>query len=480
MTNNKSSNVISMNKKQMQDIEKLIVHETTLTRAALQNKIGQMFDGKRDFYSVFGYKKNPVYRDFLQKFQHQDLAKRIIAAFPDAVWKKKPEVSEDEDSTEKSEFEKAFDDICKKTKLFHYLNRADKLSRIGRYSVLLLGCAGSDGFDKPLKKLTKPEDLLYLMPFSEDSAKINTYVTNEKDPRYGMPETYTLTLGGIDATDTSSKAAVPQKSMTVHHSRLIHIAGGLLENDIFGTPQLESIYNLLDDLLKVVGGASEIFWLNGRGGLHLNAPSDTQIADKEKLAAEAENYIHQISRVLKTKGLEVNTLQMDVKSPKDHFTMLIDLISGTTGIPKRILLGSERGELASTQDQGNWLTRVEEEKDMFCEPQILRPVIDKFIEIGVLPESEEYQVVWPDLQSASEAEKADIAVKRSQAISTYANSVGADMLITPQQFVEDIMDMEYREDDIDDMIEEEVDDIAEDESSPESNPDEDQSQKPQR
>ena len=227
----------------------------------------------------------------------------------------------------------------------------------------------------------------------------------------------------------------------------LHVAEGMLENDVFGIPRLQPVLNRLDDLEKVVGGGSEIFWLNGRGGLNLNADKDMDIRDPEKLQEHAEDYAHQLTRILKTRGVDVRTLELSIADPDKHVSVLLDLIAGTTGIPKRILIGSERGELASSQDENNWTNRVKERRDNFCEPLMLRPFIDRLIALGALPQVEDYQIIWPNVVTLSALSRADIAQKVSQSIATYVNSVG-DTLIPAQQFVEEVLDMEYRVDEV--------------------------------
>ena len=83
---------------------------------------------------------------------------------------------------------------------------------------------------------------------------------------------------------------------------------------------------------------------------------------------------------------------------------------------------------------------------------MLRPVIDWFILNGIIskPKNNRYEIGWevPDISSG--LDRADIAVKKSQALSNYVNTMGADKLITEKQFVEEILGEEYREDDLPD------------------------------
>ena len=460
---NTNDNVVNINEG---TFKQLVANNDMLNRLELAARTGKTFGGKRDLYKVLGYKPITELRneDYVGKYLRQDIAQRIVHAYPDAVWTRFPSVQEDDDTQNETAFEMEFDNLAKRLRLFHYLNRADRIAGLGQYSVLLLGVADGMDLTEPLMNVSGPEAVIYLMPFSEYNAQIQKYDENPASERFGLPEIYALMTGGYAGKNSSQ---MPTKTIYCHHSRLIHLAEGTLENDVFGLPRLQPIFNRLEDLEKVVGGAAEIYWINGRGGLSFNLDKEVQLQPdaKEEFDKATESYVHQLSRTLRTQGMEVQPLHLPVEGPAEHVEAIMDLISGTTGIPKRILVGSERGELASSQDENNWLTRIEERRDTYCEPLILRPLIDKLMMIGALPMVEEYTVEWPKLSSASETDKAEIMLKKSQAIRAYTDAQGADMLVPPEQYVEEVLGMDYREDDIKDWLDSEgkkmMEDLAE-------------------
>jgi hypothetical protein len=51
------------------------------------------------------------------------------------------------------------------------------------------------------------------------------------------------------------------------------------------------------------------------------------------------------------------------------------LISAGTGIPQRVLMGSEQGKLAAKQDRANWDNRVTDRQTDFAGPLVLRPFV---------------------------------------------------------------------------------------------------------
>jgi hypothetical protein len=112
-------------------------------------------------------------------------------------------------------------------------------------------------------------------------------------------------------------------------------------------------------------------------------------------------------------------------------------ISSETGIPLRVLTGSERGELASTQDTTEWLTFVQARREDHAESRIVRPSIDRLIELGLLPApSEDYTVAWKDLFSISEKSRVEIGKGRANALREYTYSPVAQAIIPPDAFLE--------------------------------------------
>jgi hypothetical protein len=411
-------------------------------RRSFLRRMSDMVNLKRNLYDVLGYPYIIRTGYYAERYARQDIAHRIINAYPDAIWGSDITVQDDGKTQELSEFELSFERLATRLNLFQTLNRLDKLAGLGRYAVLLMGIRDGLPLSEPADTVSDESDLLYIMPFSELNARIHRCETYHHSVNYGKPLLYSLKMMTPEGQSND---------ILVHHTRVLHIAEGALDNDVFGVPRLEPVYNRLLDLEKVVGGSAEIFWLNGRGGLSLNADKDVEIGDPKLLEKNVDDYINSLVRFIKTRGVQVKPLNLSVHSPDKHVSVILDLISGATGIPKRILVGSERGELASTQDSTNWMSRVKERCANYCEPLILRPFIQKLIALSVLPSPTKYSLFWGDSDTISELDKATIAHKKAQALATYVNSQGGDLVIPPKQFVEEILKTEYREDDLDEI-----------------------------
>jgi len=399
-------------------------------RAKYASQLGMSFGSNRDLYEALGYVKSPTFDHYNARYQRQDIAKRIVEAYPDACWKKKPVISEKTD--EETPFDKEWITLVKDFKVWHYLLRADRISGIGEYGVLLMGF--KDG-----KKLIEPVDtateLLYLIPYTQENAIIKTWVGDKQDIRYGLPETYVIKM-------KQSGSTAGTKDIPVHNSRVIHIAEGLTNDDVHGTPRLKSVLNRLQDLELIAGGSAEMFWRGAFPGYGLKADSDATFGPQEKadLEDEIQNYMHNLQRYIRLQGITIESLTQQVADPSKHFQILISLIAGGKAIPQRILLGSERGNLASTQDETAWNSRVAERREDFCEPMILRPFVDKMIEVKVLTApKEEYTVEWPDVSAPTEKDRAEVIKLKMDALEKYITS-GADAYMPFEMFLRKFMD----------------------------------------
>lgn len=403
-------------------------------------------------YETLGYPKVLTFQNYWDMYHRQDIAHRIIKTYPEATWRDTATIltKDSESDVLGNEWETLSNRLC----LPHYLTRLDVLQNIGRYAVLLIltsDVANEEGLREPVQGLNSPDDVLGVQAYSEGDVQISSYDNDVFSPRHGLPDTYRLKTGS-HTHDNQSGASMPTKTLVVHHSRILHVAEGLLTNDVFGTPLLECVYNRLLDLEKLLGGASESFWLNARGGLHMDASMDADFegeTEAKKMRDDTDKYIHGLSRVLRTKGVAVNPVNFAVHSNTDQVSAVLDAIASATGIPKRILIGSERGELASSQDENNFKARIAERRSNFAEAMILRPLVDRFMEWGVLPATE-YDVDWGEDDELSPLEKADIGLKQAQALAAYSNPLGAlpEQIVGPKQFVEDVLGMEYQPEDV--------------------------------
>ena len=395
--------------------------------------LGKSYSGDRDIYKSLGYKKNLEFADYLALYRRQGVARTVINAPVAACWRTFPEIEESTDDD--TEFEKKLGDLIKKLNLHNKFVRLDKLASVGRFAVLLLGFKDGLKLDQPC---VRASDLLYVQPYSESSVVVKEYETDQQSERFGLPKFYTVTM----RTVSTGQPAVSSGSQTVHWTRVLHVAEECLDNDIEGTPRLEAIYNDLKNLELVSCGSAEMFWRGALPGLVFNLLDGAALSPEEetKFSEEIKEYIHEFKRILRLRNIEVKSLAPTVVDPKGHIDAAMGLIAAGARMPQRILSGSERGQLASVQDDENWQVRVGERQLQHCETNIVRPFVDRCILVQALPKpKEDYTIKWADLLAPSKADRADIGLKRTQALVAYSNSIGAQDIVPPEVALPDLM-----------------------------------------
>jgi len=436
-----------------------------MMRARLAAFLGQSHGGSRDFYQVFGYERQLTIDHLAGVYYRDGLARRIISCWPAATWSDVPRIADEEgDSAEKGEsysrFAEQWSTLCKDLKLLSVLERADRLSGVGQYGVLVMGFSDGKPLDQPLNGYAK---LMYVSPYSHMSARIIEWERNTKSPRFGLPIMYQITQNEMTTVGDTLHAP----AFRVHYSRVMHIAEHLEENEVYGTPRLMPVFNRLQDLEKVLGGSAETFWLTANRGVAywLDKEADLDAEELKAFKGELEDFGHQLRRTILGRGMTAQPMGSDVPDPQPNIDMLLSVIAGATGIPKRMLIGNEQGQLASTQDDSNWSSRVDERRRNFALPRMLLPFIQKMIDTGNLPRPRgKWTAEWPKTDLGEQAQ-ADILTKRTGALVAYANSPTASLVVPMQEFRRDFLhidaESDYEGEAIEDPLDESTDDAGE-------------------
>ncbi len=407
-----------------------------LRRRGQIGKLGKQYGTKRDVYDVLGYNPKPSVDDYWNFFLREDIAKRIVQAPSKAIWRKPPEICETDNPDRETEFEKKWDELNKTHKIWSYFSRADNLAGIGYYAILLIGMPGA--LTEEVRAATGPgQRLLFLSPYSQRNASVKEYEASVQSDRFGKPLNYAIdTAGDLSGGRTKASVAARLSKMdVVHHSRVLHFADELLEDELNGTPRLEAIFNRLFDLQKVIGGSAEGYWRGAYGGFALEAAKDAVSAYTSGTEIDpdtVDEFAHGMRRWIDAEGYHINRIEGQDFKPKEVFEVIIAAISSATSIPQRLLLGSERGSLASEQDETNWKDFIEERRSGFAEP-LIRDFIDRLIMWKVLPEPKEYRLEWPSLYTKTDKEKSEIFKNFTQGIAAVAPGGQTELIATPKE-----------------------------------------------
>jgi hypothetical protein len=402
---------------------------------------------QRDLYSALGYARQLKPKDYRERYERGGVAKRVVEAAANETWSRGTFIAETEDPKIETPFELAIDDLFRSIDVWEKLNRADILSGLGRYGILLLGAPGKLNTPLPSLAPVKVTDetgetvlrspLAYVAPYDETSAKIGECVDDEEDPRFALPLFYDLKLRIIGPSGKTSTT-----STQVHWTRVIHVAEGLLDSEVWGEPRLRAVWNYLDDLDKIVGGGAEAAWKRMDPGMQIDIDPEVEMTPEEEdaLNDEVDEYQHNLRRVMRTRGATVTQLAATVAAFSTNATSVLRMIAGTAGIPQRLLLGSERGELASTQDRDNWADRIDERRRRFAEP-LLRDLVSRLIAYGAVPRpSARPFVVWPKMEELTEEDKAKMVAQLAAANSSMS-AAGAGIILSGAEIRDKVYDL---------------------------------------
>jgi len=399
-------------------------------RPRIAGRLGKSGYTDRELYTELGYVESLTYANhYYPAFRRNPIANAVITRPVDESWRLPPTI--DENIAGESTLEKEWGSLSDRLQLSNRFKRVDRLATLGQWALMLIGF--KDGSMNLSEPVGAAQDVLYVTPYPESSATIEAYETDTQNARYGLPNIYKLSVRMGTTTTTH----------LVHWSRVIHVVQDNDVSDIEGNPALECVYNFVTDLEKVVGGAGEMFWRGAMPWMKLLINDQGLITDtvKSEMKDKIESLVHGLRRYLMLQNMDMQQISPQVADPSNHVSAILDVISAGTRIPKRILVGSERGELASTQDRESWAEQIGTRRESYCETQIVRPFIDRCIQYGVLPEPKEgtYDVDWPDLMSSSDKDLAEVAKLRAETVKVYADSAAAGDIMPSDIFFDKIM-----------------------------------------
>lgn len=419
------------------ELVKDLVHNAYVSREAWMK---QFLDPRRNYYDECGYPRPGTETDwdFYDLYRRDSVAARVVEVMPKESWQTQPEVYESEDD-ETTPFEDAWDELVQSLRgkesqfkgpegnpVWHYLSLVDVLSGIGSYGVLLLGfddAKTDDDLRNEVKRGGKRK-LHSLRAFPSVFAEVTEWDSSPASPRRGMPLRYQITFN--DPKDSQSGMTAPSTStVTVHWTRIVHVCDRYhqaVSSEWSAAPRMRPVLNEILGDQKITMTSPEAFWRSCINLLmletHPTMGGDVKV-NPDRLKTMMERIFGGMDRFGTLIGMSAKSVAPTVNDPTAHHTVQLERIALKLGMPVRILKGSERGELASSQDDGAWNDRLKQRQTQHITPCIIIPFVDRLQEYGVLPpcgDEDGYSVYWPDLESSTKAEKADISLKRVQAL----------------------------------------------------------------
>lgn len=360
---------------------------------------------KHDHYFDFGWPENLVFDDLYRMYCRNSLAAAGVDKTISKTWQDFPELWETEkpmESTIEADIRQRFDDL----RIWQMLAEADRRSMVGRYSGVIIRLRDDLQFHDPVAPVRGGLDALAgLIPFWETQLTVSKWNEDPQSEDYGQPAMFEFS----EAKVGDSTAA---RSFKVHPSRVLIWSG---DGTINGRSSLEPGFNDLIDAEKIKGAGGEGFWKTSRGAPILEAPQGmspvemargmgTDVAGLlDAVSKQVDDFQSGFDKALMLGGMVAKPMTISLPSPEHFFAGPVNGFAASLGIPVKILLGSQTGERASTEDAKEWAQTCHSRRVNRCRPLIAQ-LIRRLEAIGVLVKTDWF-IHWTDLAEASPAER---------------------------------------------------------------------------
>lgn len=367
--------------------------------------------------------------------ERQGLGARVNAFWAEACWESDPDIYENPKEGVTTPWEEKLAELIDRHNLYEAWERLDRNAGVGEYGVMLYFVDGLDegaDLEKPAPGVTDElkvpvgqaatRNLLYLRIFPRHHVEVLETEQNDNSPRRGQPTFYNLKMAAPDGRSTADER--------VHWSWIIHVpSDDVCSNEWTGHPRTRRSFNYLLGARKITSADPEAVYKGGFPGISFEADAvqaaAAGFADPTKQAEflqHVANYMGGTTRAMLNIGIKANQLQPGIADPTQHLEAQLKMIGITMGVPWRVLVGSEVGQLASGQDTRRVSKRTRRRCEKRCTPRIVRPTLDRLAMVGVLPGIKKYFCDWPDPDAPSDQDKADVALKVTQAWVAWASS----------------------------------------------------------
>lgn len=380
----------------MTDEKELVVSQNTIDEfnavlpRYMSAVIGTQFKNNRDYYQVFGWERNLTARLCYSLYKSHGIAKAVNDTPINTTWRYYPQIM-----SKNTTWTEEFSALNRRIKIIDKMKKADRLSGVGFYSIMVLDIKGQS-YSSRLRSF-KVANL----------TSISVYSDWEVDIVWNFDE-----KTGIKTGIKFYKIG----QFSVHPSRVIHVAENP-DDTYMGQSRIAPIYNQLYDMWKISGSTAELYYINASLLLNAKALDGFKVnkADGKALEESLLRVVNKMKGFVISNGFDITNIAPKITSPKDSWDVMEKFISSTSGIARRILFGSEMGELASTQDQITYYERIESRQTNHVTPNIIDAVIDKlnkYSDLGIV----NYEVVWKQLSALSDKDV-------SESVEKYATSI---------------------------------------------------------
>ena len=394
---------------------------------AAQRSLQSMFPGfffgsqKHNHAADFGYPERVDFNLAFDAYCRNPLARAAVDKTIGKTWEDNPFLQEfQRDGTEggdqgetkgEGDIRQRFADL----RVWQHLAECDRRALVGAYSGLILRLADSKAFREPVDSV--PGGLLGLVeviPAWEGQLTVSEWDTNETSETYGQPLMFQYAEGAVGQQKQP-------RNFEIHPDRVIIWSR---DGTLNGRSALEPGYNALLDMEKIRGGGGEGFWKNAKSGLSLEIDKDAKVADMaqamgvavkdivDKIDEQVEGFNKGFDKSLLLQGIKATPMQVTLPSPEHFFAIAAQSFAASWSIPMKILIGSQTGERASTEDSEEWAKVNMGRRTNQVIPTIM--VLINRLERFTILAAKDWHLDWSDLTESSMSEKIERAAKMAE------------------------------------------------------------------
>lgn len=383
-------------------------------------QIANMFPGfyssgstKHDHYKDFGYPEELEFTNFYRMYNRNGFARSGIEKTILKTWEENPEIWETSEQKE-SQLEADIRQMTEDRNLWQRVAEADRRSLVGGYSGLILRFADNKKFNEPVDGVPGGMDgLVDIIPAWAAQLTVAEWDQNQFSDTYGHPKMYEFKESAVGAQATGQS-----RSFLLHPDRVL-----IWSNDgtIGGRSFLEPGFNDLLDMEKISGAGGEGFWKNAKASPILEVDKEARISDMasamgvdpseiaDKMEDQVRDWQAGFDSLLMLQGMVAKPQSITMPIPEHFFAVALQGFAASINCPQKILVGSQTGERASTEDAAEWAKVNMARRNNTCLPA-LRRLLNRLEIFGVLPERD-WHIDWADLTESSMTEKIERADK---------------------------------------------------------------------
>lgn len=398
----------------------------------LSNMFPGYFPGaKHNHYKDFGFPEQVDFEVLYGLYERNSLAKAAVDKTVRKTWQDPPWLLEHpRDGSEgpmkkETRLEKAIRQHFSSIRFWTKVMEADRRSLVGRYGAVILRVADGRPTSEPLESVSGLglAALVDVIPVWEAQLRVLQWNTDTESVTYGDPlmfeydESYTSILSGTSPTNHGRA-----RKLTVHPSRVVIWS---VDGTMDGDSALKAGVNDLITIEKILGAGGEGFWKNAKQApiLEMDKEADIQKMARsmgipvEKIAdimnEQAANWQKGFDELLMIQGMTAKLPKVELPDPEHFFMNALQSFAASFDIPLKVLVGTQTGERASTEDASQWNQTCNFRRKNTVIPNILQ-VVKRLESCGVIKENPEWFVDWTDLTESTMLEKIDRAGKMAK------------------------------------------------------------------